>query len=436
MALFDYLKPQYMVDPDFPILVSFPRTGSHWLRLIMELYLEEPALVRTFFYHDPKSFWGLHTHDINLKVKNRNNIIYLYREPVNTIYSEMVMNNKKFNTNIDHYIELYSNHLIRWLYHNNDTKKIITLTYEDMKRDIFSEVSKVIKFLNKPFDKQKLKNCCEQIDKQKVKEKTQHDLGVINQSPNYEECRKMFREKFGQYIFDQFVKKDVRLVWPECQPKTYYFMGDSHVNIFNTMAKNNMFDDNISIKTKIVQGATAQGMVNPASKTNALNILNDFIDTNILDKKTKLFFLLGEVDCGFVIWYRAEKHGITIEEQLHTSIDNYFTFLKNTKNKGYNDINVISVSLPTIVDNYDWRDHISFRSEVTANQKARTDLTLHYNKLLEEKCKEHNFNFIDITAEQLDKKTGIIKPKFLNSQKWNHHLKDDEISKIIRTKIK
>jgi hypothetical protein len=36
-------------NPDFPYLVSFSRTGSHWLRMVMELYFEKPSLVRVLF---------------------------------------------------------------------------------------------------------------------------------------------------------------------------------------------------------------------------------------------------------------------------------------------------------------------------------------------------------------------------------------------------
>ena len=35
-------------DITFPFLVSFPRTGSHWLRMLMELYFDKPSLTRSF----------------------------------------------------------------------------------------------------------------------------------------------------------------------------------------------------------------------------------------------------------------------------------------------------------------------------------------------------------------------------------------------------
>ncbi len=37
----DYLRS----NPDLPYLISYPRTGSHWLRLVMEEYFDKPSLV-------------------------------------------------------------------------------------------------------------------------------------------------------------------------------------------------------------------------------------------------------------------------------------------------------------------------------------------------------------------------------------------------------
>ena len=69
-------------DPDFPFLISFPRTGSHWLRMLMELYFEQPSLVRVFYYKDNDNYLCYHHHDEDLKLVDKKNVIYLYRDPV------------------------------------------------------------------------------------------------------------------------------------------------------------------------------------------------------------------------------------------------------------------------------------------------------------------------------------------------------------------
>ena len=75
-------------NPDNPYLVSFPRTGSHWLRMVMERYFGRPSLVRVFYYPERNDFLTLHTHDLELDVQRRN-VIYLYRDPVETVFSQM-----------------------------------------------------------------------------------------------------------------------------------------------------------------------------------------------------------------------------------------------------------------------------------------------------------------------------------------------------------
>ena len=39
---------RHIADPEFPYLISFPRTGSHWLRMLMELYFDRPSLTLLF----------------------------------------------------------------------------------------------------------------------------------------------------------------------------------------------------------------------------------------------------------------------------------------------------------------------------------------------------------------------------------------------------
>ena len=81
-------------------------------------------------------------------------------------------------------------------------------------------------------------------------------------------------------------------------------LGDSHSNVFNLSKKDFLVE--------FIGGATAQGSVNPNSKTNSLNIFTEKLKTLDLSKISNVIIMLGEVDCGFVIWYRHKKHNISI----------------------------------------------------------------------------------------------------------------------------
>ncbi len=90
-------------------------------------------------------------------------------------------------------------------------------------------------------------------------------------------------------------------------------LGDSHCDIFRYC---NIKQNDIYFDVHNVGGATAQGSVNPNSNTNALNIFRNKIHKiNKTDYKY-VIINLGEVDCGFVIWYRKKKYNISTEEQL------------------------------------------------------------------------------------------------------------------------
>jgi len=78
----------FVKNPENTFLVSFPRTGSHYLRMLMEVYFERPSLTRVFYFPEKKNYLTLHTHDLDLEVKHPT-VIYLYRDPVDTVYSQL-----------------------------------------------------------------------------------------------------------------------------------------------------------------------------------------------------------------------------------------------------------------------------------------------------------------------------------------------------------
>jgi hypothetical protein len=103
-----------------------------------------------------------------------------------------------------------------------------------------------------------------------------------------------------------------------------YCLGDSHAKVFQYVDQNNYLPRTI-FRCVIVGGATALGMVNPNSKTNALLTFQRKLGS--ISQRDHILFLLGEVDCGFVIWYRAAKYGLTVQAQMEESLRNYKRFI-------------------------------------------------------------------------------------------------------------
>ena len=208
--------------------------------------------------------------------------------------------------------------------------------------------------------------------------------------------------------------------------------GDSHTRVFdycNSRQNEFVFD------VCGVGGATAQGVVNPNSKTDALAIFEKKINSTRADK---ILIMLGEVDCGFVIWVRSKRYNISIDDQINNSVNNLFTFVDNiiaTKKYTNKDIIICGSILPTIKDNTDKKFLNGARSEVDVSQLERTKKTIEYNNLLKINCHKYGYNYIEIVNDILGK-DGIIRDEFLNSNSTDHHLDNEKTYKLWLSKLK
>jgi len=198
-------------------------------------------------------------------------------------------------------------------------------------------------------------------------------------------------------------------------------LGDSHSQIFNFCNKK---QQNIHFEVFVVSGATAQGSVNPNSKTNALGLFKEKL-RNVKPNEFKYVIInLGEVDCGFVIWYRQKKYNIGVEDQLKTTTDNLFSFVNFEILPHFPSSNIIinGSVLPTIKDSTDKKYLAGARSEINVSQLDRTKLTIKYNDILKNNSLINGCKYMDITNYILDNKTNVVKPIFLNKNIFDHHL--------------
>jgi hypothetical protein len=203
------------------------------------------------------------------------------------------------------------------------------------------------------------------------------------------------------------------------------FIGDSHTQMFQYIKQEKLLRE-FSIQTVVVPGATAQGMVNPNSRTNALEFFKRIVGKR---QYRAIFIQLGEVDCGFVIWYRCMKHGESVEYQLERSLENYFNFVKYLVGKGHEQVVLTGAILPTIKDNgVSWGEVAHLRKEVQATRKERTDLTLRYNDSLKRFARKIGVSYIDITSYILDVRTGLISDEYLNENPYDHHLSASKVA--------
>jgi hypothetical protein len=198
---------KFIEIPQNTFLVSFPRTGSHWLRALMELYFEQPSLVRVFYYPEKTNYLSYHTHDLNLDIEHPT-VLYLYRDPVDTIYSQLSYNKEGLNDadRIGYWSDLYGRHLDKWLHTEKFTEKKTVLRYERLKSHLPSEFVKVTQHFGIELDGQKLLKIAAATTKEEIKRKTTHDQQVINLNKEYGMKREDFYRQSADLVWDFLLK--------------------------------------------------------------------------------------------------------------------------------------------------------------------------------------------------------------------------------------
>lgn len=202
-------------------------------------------------------------------------------------------------------------------------------------------------------------------------------------------------------------------------PLPVYHLGDSHVRYFKKAAKLGLLSPH-ELSGVEVGGATAVGMRNPNAKTNALGRLRDWIRDK--PRKAIVVLHLGEVDCGYVIWYRADKYDEPVEQQMRNSIDAYFEFVDELRGLGFRRIIITGATLPTITDDDQVGEVVAKRSSITATQRERTDLTLRYNAALRHEAEARSLPYVDIDDDVLDPGTGVVHERMRNPNPKDHHM--------------
>ena len=209
--------------------------------------------------------------------------------------------------------------------------------------------------------------------------------------------------------------------------------GDSHIAYFRNAANKGLLSKKHTYDIQHVNAATAHGMNNPNSKTMALE---KFKERLLKTNPDILITHLGEVDCGFVIWYWYERKERTIEEQIEVSLNSYFKYLNEAKGVVKNVI-VTSPTLPTIKDGDLFPEHkvANARKEIKATMRERTELTLQYNEMLRQRCGDEGHIFVDCTTELLTHE-GVIDDYYQDLTKpHDHHLDATKMAPIWSNKL-
>jgi hypothetical protein len=184
-------------------------------------------------------------------------------------------------------------------------------------------------------------------------------------------------------------------------------------------------------------GATASGLENPKAARESPKI-GAWPSRHILPRLARarpwqqVLFMLGNVDCSFVIWHHARESGREVQELLRLAVDGYSELLTRTLEMGFERVVAVGPPLPTMGDG--WRP-ANARGQVTATQRERTELTLQFTAAMQERCAELGVPFIDVANEQLDPATGVIAGRFVRKELRNFHPEPEPYRELITRRL-
>ena len=207
-----------------------------------------------------------------------------------------------------------------------------------------------------------------------------------------------------------------------------FVLGDSHAAVFDS-PKWRRFTPAICWNVTTVLGATLSGLNNPNSKTEAAPKFKKALASA---SGKLVIMLLGEVDTGYVIWYRAQRDGINPQIAAQKAVENYTQLIQSAYK--YSDVIVISAPLPSLADNDQTGEIARIRSVIIATQLQRTQLTLWFNQQIEDFCINLGVFYLNLDRECLGI-DGLLLPKYKHLDPNNHHYNPVPYRELLKIRL-
>jgi len=205
-------------------------------------------------------------------------------------------------------------------------------------------------------------------------------------------------------------------------------LGDSHALVFRAIARQHLVPKTW-FDLVVVRGATARGLINPNSATDARRRFHAALRPVPRTRKTVV--MLGEVDCGFLVWHRSQERGTSVDAELDQSLRAHTDFLDGLLESGRRRLCVVSAIVPTVWDYATWAGLSNRRKEVRAGIHERTAATVAYNARLRAWADARDVPYLDLDRVTLDASTGVVRECFRNSDAQDHHLDRNRLAAAI-----
>jgi len=210
---------------------------------------------------------------------------------------------------------------------------------------------------------------------------------------------------------------------------TVNVLGDSHCRYFRYMQQHHSIPKT-RVRVFSITGATAAGMINPASKTRAMPAVRSVLRR--LPRVQSVLLSLGEVDVGFVIPMRCQRSGAPPEDELVKVFDAYMQFVSDVVAMGFAKVMLATVSPATIDDWSKWPGPVGhLRKQVTMSIHDRSQLASKFNALLRAGQSQYHYTFLDVESQFADD-CGQVRPQLISDRAGDLHLNNKQAAAIYR----
>ena len=222
----------------------------------------------------------------------------------------------------------------------------------------------------------------------------------------------------------------------------FAIIGNSHLSQF----------DNPHMKTIYGYGASILGLWN---ENSVLQLKKHILDYQKNNKNDILVFFLGQTDIEFIYYFKSVKQNkkIDINEYIHDLVDKYISFIKtfitnkvvilginphvikdiqHTYNVNFTEKTPQNPNGDNSSDKYKFSDYLHIYND---SYETRCSYNMLFNKMLEEKCKHNNVNYITDNDIILDD-NGNVKEKYFPRLVDHHLVKNIDLYNHLVEKLK
>ena len=239
-------KPYSEIDmTEIPAVVTYPRSGTHWINGIMQVYLNgiylpydgtrpnvtsEDPLVIEWGLPSPSAptevLWYV-THDFDLKYDcvHPYGVIFLFRNPIDSLYSNSSKLTKMNNNATDNLCSKFKALINKWVL-SGKAKTVIS--YEEMEKTPMETMKKISKHFQKPFDQTRAEFAVRAMEKNLINSKPvpkvgkhQPAFGPVLLTNEYQNARVEYHKKHSDEIRNKIITPENRAVLIEHIPSFF-----------------------------------------------------------------------------------------------------------------------------------------------------------------------------------------------------------------------